>query len=115
MSIAYVAVTAVTAVAVGVIGMAAAARASFVLEFMSEVGVPESWMPKLAALKLAGALGLLAGLWLQPIGIAAGVGLVLYFIGAVITHIRAGVLANIAFPATYLGLSIASLALAITR
>jgi hypothetical protein len=115
MSIAYVAVTSATVVAVGGIGVAAAARASFVLEFMGQVGVPESWVPKLAALKLAGALGLLAGFWLQPLGIAAGVGLVLYFIGAVITHIRAGVLSNIAFPGAYLGLSLASLALAISQ
>jgi hypothetical protein len=66
-------------------------------------------------LKTAGALGLLAGLWLQPIGIAAGIGLVLFFVGAVITHIRADVIYNIGFPAAHLGLSIASLALAITR
>jgi len=44
-----------------------------------------------------------------------GVGLVLYFIGAVTTHIRARVLDSIGFPAAYLGLSIASLALAIAR
>jgi hypothetical protein len=115
MSIAYLAVTAVTALATGGIGLAAAARAPFVVTFMREVRVPDSWLPKLATLKLAGAVGLLAGLVLQPIGIAAGVGLVLYFIGAVTTHIRARVLYSIGFPATYLGLSIASLALAITR
>jgi hypothetical protein len=115
MSIAYLAVTAVTVLATGGIGAAAAARAPFVVAFMHEVGVPESWLPKLAALKLAGALGLLAGLAVQPIGIAAGVGLVLYFVGAVSTHIRARVISSIGFPATYLGLSTASLALAITR
>jgi hypothetical protein len=115
MTIAYVVVTVATAVATGGIGVAAAARAPFVLKFMRDVSVPESWVSKLGIVKLAGALGLLAGLAVRPIGIAAGVGLVLYFVGAVITHIRAGVLYNIGFPAAYLGLSIGSLLLAITR
>ncbi len=115
MSIAYVAVTVATVVATGGIGIAAATRARFVLVFMDEVGVPESWVSRLGVLKVAGALGLLAGLAVQPLGIAAGVGLVLYFVGAIVTHVRARVLSNIAFPGAYLGLSIASLVLAITR
>ena len=41
----------------------------------------------------------------------AATGLVLYFIGAVIAHLRARVLYNIAFPGAYLGLSAASLLL----
>jgi DoxX-like family len=65
----------------------------------------------LGTLKLAGALGLLVGLGLPVIGIAAATGLVLYFIGAVIAHLRARVLYNIAFPGAYLGLSAASLVL----
>jgi hypothetical protein len=48
---------------------------------------------------------------LPAIGIAAATGLVLYFIGALIAHLRAGVLYNIAFPGAYLGLSAASLVL----
>jgi hypothetical protein len=115
MSTAYIAVTVATAAATGAIGAAAAARAQFVLKFMGEVGVPESWASKLGILKLAGALGLLTGLAVRPIGISAGVGLVLYFVGAVIAHIRAGVLHSIGFPAAYLALSIASLALAVSR
>ena len=65
----------------------------------------------LGTLKRAGALGLLVGLGLPVIGIAAATGLVLYFIGAVIAHLRARVLYNIAFPGAYLGLSAASLVL----
>jgi hypothetical protein len=114
-STAYIVVTLATAAATGAIGGAAAARANFVLKFMGEVGVPESWAPKLGILKLAGALGLLTGLAARPIGIAAGVGLVLYFVGAVIAHIRAGVFYSIVFPVAYLALSIASLALAVGR
>jgi hypothetical protein len=57
---------------------------------------------------------LVAGLvGLRIIGVAAAVGLVLFFIGAIVTHIRARVLSNIAFPGGYLLLSAASLVLAI--
>ncbi|WBB69347.1 DoxX family protein [Micromonospora sp. WMMD812] len=44
--------------------------------------------PVLAALELAGALGLLAGLLWWPLGVAAGTGLVLYFLGAIGAHLR---------------------------
>lgn len=56
---------------------------------MGKVGVPDSWFPWLASLKAAGALGLLVGLGVPVIGAAAAVGVVLYFIGAVVTHVRA--------------------------
>ncbi|WP_077491123.1 DoxX family protein [Sinomonas mesophila] len=46
--------------------------------------------PLLAALELAAAAGLLAGLVWWPIGIAAGIGAVLYFAGAIIAHLRVG-------------------------
>nr|WSX54699.1 DoxX family protein [Streptomyces sp. NBC_00974] len=54
-----------------------------------KVGVPEPWLPRLAALKAAGAIGLVAGRWLTPLGIAAAVGVTLYFVGAVVAHLRA--------------------------
>ncbi|MFD3806317.1 DoxX family protein [Streptomyces sp. NPDC058611] len=59
-----------------------------VMASMRKVGVPEAWLPRLAALKAAGAVGLVAGLWFTPLGIAAAVGVTLYFIGAVIAHLR---------------------------
>ncbi|MEX0169833.1 DoxX family protein [Streptomyces sp. LMG1-1-1.1] len=55
---------------------------------MTKVGVPESRLPLLATAKAAGALGLLAGLFVPLLGEAAAVGLVLYFAGAVIAHLR---------------------------
>ncbi|MEV8453136.1 DoxX family protein [Streptomyces sp. NPDC052095] len=55
---------------------------------MAKVGVPDSWLPRLATAKAAGALGLLAGLVVAPLGMAAAVGLVLYFSGGVIAHLR---------------------------
>ncbi|MER5201708.1 DoxX family protein [Streptomyces sp. NPDC002825] len=59
-----------------------------VMGSMTKVGVPESALPWLATAKTAGALGLLAGLFVPLLGEAAAVGLVLYFAGAVISHLR---------------------------
>ncbi len=52
--------------------------------------VPRSWLPILGLLLAAGALGLLAGFAVPLLGILAAVGLVLYFIGAIIAHLRVG-------------------------
>jgi len=90
--------------------------ARFVLANSAEVGVPRSWLPALGAAKLAGAIGLVAGvLGLTALGAAAAAGLVLFFVGAVVTHLRARVFYNLAFPGAYLCLSAASLALMIAR
>ncbi len=56
---------------------------------MAKVGVSESWITILGILKAAGALGLLIGIGVPLIGIAAAVGLVLFFVAAIITHLRA--------------------------
>ena len=56
---------------------------------MARVGVSESWINTLGTLKAAGALGLLIGIRVPLIGIAAAVGLVLFFVGAIVTHLRA--------------------------
>jgi hypothetical protein len=53
------------------------------------VGVPMSWFPMLASAEIAGAVGLTIGLWVPALGIAAAIGVVLYFIGAVVAHLRA--------------------------
>jgi len=53
------------------------------------VGVPEERLWMLAVLELAGAVGLLIGLAWAPLGIAAAIGVILYFIGALIGHVRA--------------------------
>ena len=56
---------------------------------MARVGVPESWITILGILKAAGALGLLVGIGVPLIRIAAAVGLILFFVGAIVTHLRA--------------------------
>jgi hypothetical protein len=52
------------------------------------VGVPLRWFPLLAGLEFAAAAGLLVGILWAPAGVAAAAGLTLYFIGAVVGHVR---------------------------
>jgi DoxX-like family len=108
-------ITLLTAIVTAGIAVPDFIPAKFVLANSAEVGVPRSWLPALGATKLAGAVGLLAGLvGLPALAIAAdAAGLVLYFVGALATHLRAHVLYNIAFPGAFLCLSAASLALLI--
>jgi hypothetical protein len=59
-----------------------------VVQGLTGIGVPLGMFPFLASCEIAGAAGLLIGLWWAPLGIAAAVGVVLYFIGAVGAHLR---------------------------
>ena len=52
--------------------------------------IPRSWVPVLGMLLAAGSLGLVAGFAVPLLGTLAAVGLVLYFIGALIAHLRVG-------------------------
>jgi len=54
------------------------------------IGVPLAYFPLLALCEFAGALGLLAGIWWPPFGVAAAAGLVVYFLGAIGAHVRVG-------------------------
>jgi DoxX-like protein len=56
---------------------------------MARAGVPDSWMTTLGILKAAGAVGLLVGIGVPVIGTAAAIGLVLFFVAAIIVHLRA--------------------------
>lgn len=88
-------------------------RCEFVLINSAKVGVPESWLTPLGILKAAGAGGLLLGLLGVPlIGVAAAIGLILFFVGAIITHLRARDY-SLGFPFTYLLLAVAALVLAL--
>ncbi len=115
MTTAYVIVTVMTIAVNTAAAFADFAKARFVLNNSGELGIAPSYIPVLGALKAAGAFGLLIGLLGVPqIGIAAAVGLVLFFVGAVAVHVRAGVYHNLLAPAVYLALAIATLALAQT-
>jgi hypothetical protein len=115
MVIVFVGVTVVAIIANAVVAAADLAHARFVLDNSASVGVPVSWLTPLGLLKAAGAVGLLLGLLGVPvIGTAAAAGLVLFFVGAVVTHLRAGDRsASLAFPASFLVLAAAALALAV--
>lgn len=83
------------AVVGGLLALVLTASATFTLQRneqvvagMRKVEVPDSWLPRLATLKAAGAIGLVAGLWFTPLGVAAATGVTLYFVGAVISHLR---------------------------
>ncbi|MCF4120524.1 DoxX family protein [Antribacter sp. KLBMP9083] len=57
---------------------------------LTGLGVPEKYIPVLGTLLVAGGAGLVLGIWWAPLGIAAAAALALYFLGAVVTHLRAG-------------------------
>lgn len=111
MSVAYVVLAVVSAVWVGFSGVSLARRAEFVTQPLVEYGVPRSWWTPLALAKLAGAAGLLVGLAVPAIGVAAAVGLILYFLGAVITNVRARSYKTTPFPLLYLAPVAVTLAL----
>jgi len=71
-------------------GMAKVARMEQVVAPITSIGVPPSWLPLLAGVEFVGAAGLIIGLFVPVIGIAASIGVILYFVGAVIAHVRAG-------------------------
>jgi hypothetical protein len=111
---AFVVVTVVTIVANVFAAVADFVRPAFLLKNGAEAGIPDSWLPMLGVLKLAGAMGLLLGLLGVPwIGVAAATGLVLYFIGAVGALVRARVYHQLGYPTPYLLLAVASLVLAL--
>jgi DoxX-like family len=75
------------------------------------VGFPLKHFPLLAACEFAGAVGLVVGIWRPHIGIAAGIGLILYFVGAVVSHLRVGDFKGIGSAAFMLVLAAGVLAL----
>jgi hypothetical protein len=117
MRTAYVAVTVVLAIALALSATVYIARLKRVVATMHRLGVPESWPPALGALNAAGALGLLVGLGVPAIGTAAAGAVVLYFVGAILAHVRARAFAaGEGFPLAvgFLLLAVADLALRLT-
>jgi len=88
---AYVVVTLLAVAANGFSGVAALVHFKPILPGMVKAGVPESWLTfPIGTLKTAGAAGLLLGVIGVPlIGTAAATGLILFFVCAVYTHMRA--------------------------
>jgi hypothetical protein len=115
MNVAYYIVGVVAALWIGFSGYSLFARRQFVVEPLVQYGVPRSWWNWLALAKSAGALGLIVGFVIPAIGIAAAVGLILYFLGAVATNIRARSYKSTVFPLLYLAPAAATLVLQLAR
>lgn len=72
--------------------------------------LPHSWWGwswRLGTTKAAGAVGLLVGLFAPLVGVVTAIGLVLCFIGAVVTIVRARSYRHIPFPLLYLAPDVA--------
>jgi DoxX-like family len=91
------------------------AGAEWVIANMTRYGIPRSWLFWLGVLKAMGAAGLLIGIRVPLIGVAASLGLVLYFIGATTTVVRSKRYCHLVFPAPFFLLAAACLALRLTR
>ena len=112
MSTSHTIFTVVAAAMVGFSAVSVFARAKWVVEPLADYGVPRSWWPWLGSAKAAGSLGLLIGLFVPVIGLVAGIGLVLYFLGAVITVLRARSYGHVPFPLIYVAPVVVSLLIA---
>ncbi|WP_330257327.1 DoxX family protein [Nocardia sp. NBC_00565] len=86
-------------------------KADQVRETMKGYGIPQWALTPLAVLKALGGLGLLIGLAIPPLGLTAAICLVLFFLGAVLTILRAKWYSHITHPLPYLALAVASLGL----
>jgi hypothetical protein len=115
MTTAYLAVTLTAIAANGFSGIAALLHFQPIMPGMAKAGVPISWLTfPIGTLKTLGALGLAAGLLFRPIGVSAAIGLVLFFVCALYTHIRASDYSpQFGLAIGFLGLNVAALALSL--
>jgi hypothetical protein len=110
----FVATTIVSVLLAATLAYAAVRKLSHrpeVVQSYVRVGVPEEKLDYLAIVLLAGAAGLVIGLFLAPIGIAAAIGVVCYFVLALAAHVRADDVANLPTPAAIEVVAVAALVL----
>lgn len=108
MHIIYIATTCVTAFVNGYAAFLSFSGAESVKAVADRVRVPRGWMVPLGTLLACGAVGLLTGFAVPVLGLAAAIGLVLYFSCAVTAHLRAGD-RKIGAPVLFLLLAVAAL------
>jgi DoxX-like family len=77
----------------------------------ARVGVPEERLNHLAFILLLGAAGLLLGLAWTPIGIAAALGVVVYFLLAIAAHVRHHDTRNLTTPIAVEAIAVAAVVL----
>ena len=114
MGIAYLVITILLAGIVTFSGIGKIRHDPHIVQVIHEVvGVPMKYFPLLAACEFSGALGVVLGIWWPVLGVAAGIGLVLYFVGAAVSHLRVGDIKGIGPAAFILAVAAAALALRI--
>jgi hypothetical protein len=106
----YVAVTFLAVAANGAFAALDLARSPWVLDNMAKVNLDPQAVVPLGVLKGLGAAGLVVGFAVPLLGAAAAFGLSLFFLGAVLTHVRAREY-SLHYPGLFLLLAAASLAL----
>lgn len=112
MDTAYLVITIVLAAMAAISGLGKLGRNPKIVHIVHEVvGVQLKYFPHLAACEFAGALGLVLGIWWPFLGMAAGIGLVVYFMGAIVSHVRVGDVNGIGPAAFMLIISVAALVL----
>src|SRR5260221_10561546 len=111
MHTAYLVITLVFALMVAYSGVGKIRRDPLPVRVIDEtVGVPLKYFPLLAACEFAGALGLVLGIWWPVLGVAAAIGLILYFVGAIVSHLRVSDVKGLGPPAFMLVVAAAALA-----
>jgi DoxX-like family len=88
-------------------------RSGIVQVIHQVVGVSLKYFPLLAACEFAGALGVVLGIWWPLLGVAGSIGLVIYFVGASLSHLRVGDVKGIGPAAFILVVAAAALVLRI--
>jgi len=113
MFVAYIVIAVLSALALPVSATAKLRRTPQIVDGLTGLGVPLGLFPFLAACEIAGAGGLIIGIWYPPLGIASAIGLVLYFVGAVGTHLRGRDFKGMPNAAVMLAVSAAALILGV--
>ena len=108
MHVAYLVTTLLAALANGYAAILNFTGAESVQIVAKRVHVARRWMIPFGTLLASGAIGLLVGIWVPVIGVAAASGLILYFVCAVGAHVRAQD-AHVGGAVTFLLLAVAAL------
>ena len=111
MFIAYIVVTLLTAAANLYAASNDFRRVAWVEANMDTLKIPRSRLSQLGIFKTAGAIGLLFGIAVPVVGIAAAWGLIAFFVGAIAFTLRVHWYSHLPFPLIWLVLAIAALVL----
>jgi hypothetical protein len=90
MFIAYVTITLLTAFFAGSAAFTYLTGHDYPKAMMKMKRIPLSWGPMLGGVLAAGTIGLLAGFAVPLLGVLAAIGLELYFVLALVAHLRVG-------------------------